>query len=405
MKVWITDRWWGIDPDTHKKSIKKARYGKGSRWQVSQYVEGPGLTRRIASKDFQRLADAEAFRTKTEHDIRSGVYIGPEIASKTFSDAADAWMAGKKKPTGSSLRRYRDALDIWVLPTWSHRQLSNIRRTEIDDWLSDLITGAAVHAADRQVRGAGLSPASLAAVWVPFSASLSHAVTLEWLRTNPARGVELPRPKLQEKVFLSYPEVDRLSAAALELTGRLDDAALVELMAYSGLRPGEGVALQVSSVALAARRIKIRRTITVDVNGKAVFGEPKHGERRDVPIAPHIAESLARLTEGKSPDAPLLQSARGHYINIHNWRGRVWNPALNIAGLENRSLTPKALRHSAASMAIAAGADVKVVQQMLGHADASMTLNTYADLWPDRLDEVASAMSVQRQKALGLLSS
>ncbi len=56
-------------------------------------------------------------------------------------------------------------------------------------------------------------------------------------------------------------------------------------------------------------------------------------------------------------------------------------------------------------MAIAAGADVKVVQRMLGHADASMTLNTYAELWPDRFDEVVEAVSAHRERALsaGLL--
>ncbi len=92
----------------------------------------------------------------------------------------------------------------------------------------------------------------------------------------------------------------------------------------------------------------------------------------------------------------LLESVRGYFINIHNCRGRVGNKAVAEAGLDNAVLTPKALRHTAASMAIAAGADVKVVQRMLGHADASMTLNTYTDLWPDRLDEVSDAVSVQR---------
>ena len=56
-------------------------------------------------------------------------------------------------------------------------------------------------------------------------------------------------------------------------------------------------------------------------------------------------------------------------------------------------------------MAIAAGADVKVIQRMLGHADASMTLNTYADLWPDRLDEVTAAVSVHRARALSAARS
>ncbi|QBI51949.1 Tyrosine recombinase XerD [Streptomonospora litoralis] len=69
------------------------------------------------------------------------------------------------------------------------------------------------------------------------------------------------------------------------------------------------------------------------------------------------------------------------------------------AGLDGLGLTPHKLRHTAASLAIAAGADVKVVQQMLGHATATMTLDTYGHLFPDRLDEVADAMDAGRMKA------
>jgi integrase len=400
MKVWITDRWWGADPATNKKTIKKSRFGIGSRWQVSHYAPGLNSTKSIVSKDFDRLADAEAFRTKTEHEMRAGIYIQPEIVALTFLDAAAAWLAGKKKPSGASLHRYTNALDIWVLPTWAGRTLSTIRRTEIDAWLSKLISGTAAHATGRRVSSAGLSPSSLAAVWVPFNASLANSVTLGWIRTNPARGVELPKSRSPEKIFLNYLEVERLTRAAKERSGQLSDSMMIELMAYAGLRPGEAVALQVGDVDIASRRIKVRRTVTIDINGKAIFGEPKHGERREVPIAPHLISDLRTLSEGKESPLPLLETTRGHYINIHNWRSRVWKPALAAAGMADRGLTPKALRHSAASMAIAAGADVKVVQRMLGHSDASMTLNTYADLWPDRLDEVTNAMSIQREKAL-----
>ncbi|WP_297368046.1 tyrosine-type recombinase/integrase, partial [Cryobacterium sp.] len=61
----------------------------------------------------------------------------------------------------------------------------------------------------------------------------------------------------------------------------------------------------------------------------------------------------------------------------------------------------QSLRQSAASRAFEAGADVKVIQRMLGHADAKMTLNTYRHLWPDRLDDVASAVSDARERDLG----
>ena len=245
-----------------------------------------------------------------------------------------------------------------------------------------------------------MKPGGIAGVWVPFQASLAHAVELGWIAKNPARGVELPKVRPTERVFLDYGEVERLVKAARSIRGQLSDAVMVELMAYSGLRPGEAVALQIQHVDLKARRIRIRRTVTIDINGTPTFGEPKHGERREVPIAPHLLDDLSELMQGKEDAAPLLQSARGNFINIHNWRGRVWNKAVVSAGFDREVLTPKALRHTAASMAIAAGADVKVVQSMLGHADASMTLNTYAELWPDRLDEVTNAVSARRSQAL-----
>ena len=86
-------------------------------------------------------------------------------------------------------------------------------------------------------------------------------------------------------------------------------------------------------------------------------------------------------------------------MNPSNWRHRAFNPAVKAAGLPG-GLTPKGLRHTAASLAIAAGADVLMVQRMLGHADAKETLNTYAKLFPDRLDEVSERMSKAREKAL-----
>lgn len=63
-------------------------------------------------------------------------------------------------------------------------------------------------------------------------------------------------------------------------------------------------------------------------------------------------------------------------------------------------VTPHDLRHTAASLAISAGANVKAVQRMLGHASASMTLDTYADLFDDDLDDVATALDATRRAAV-----
>jgi hypothetical protein len=73
-----------------------------------------------------------------------------------------------------------------------------------------------------------------------------------------------------------------------------------------------------------------------------------------------------------------------------NFRPRVFDPAAERAGLVG--VTPHELRHTAASLAVAAGANVKVVQQMLGHPSAAMTLDVYAGLFGDDLDALADRL-------------
>ncbi|MFE9505171.1 tyrosine-type recombinase/integrase [Streptomyces anthocyanicus] len=79
---------------------------------------------------------------------------------------------------------------------------------------------------------------------------------------------------------------------------------------------------------------------------------------------------------------------------------RFFAPAVTRAGLGHLKVTPHKLRHTAASLAIASGADVNVVQTMLGHKSATLTLDTYGHLFPDRLDEVSKKMHKRRSKQL-----
>ena len=94
----------------------------------------------------------------------------------------------------------------------------------------------------------------------------------------------------------------------------------------------------------------------------------------------------------------LRQPARRPDLHLTSWqdcateqlRKNVFDPACKAAGLEG--LRPHDLRHTAASLAIQSGANVKVVQQMLGHASAAMTLDVYAGLFGDDLDSVANRL-------------
>ena len=84
----------------------------------------------------------------------------------------------------------------------------------------------------------------------------------------------------------------------------------------------------------------------------------------------------------------------GKTLRNLNWRRDVFDPAAADVGLE--ALTPHELRHTAASLAVSSGANVKAVQKMLGQASAAMTLDVYAGLFDDDLDGVADRMDALR---------
>jgi integrase len=93
---------------------------------------------------------------------------------------------------------------------------------------------------------------------------------------------------------------------------------------------------------------------------------------------------------GKAPGAVVFTTRRGAVLRNLNFRREVFDAAATVAGLEG--LTPHELRHTAASLAVSAGANVKAVQRMLGHASAAMTLDVYSGLFDDDLDGVAERL-------------
>jgi integrase len=127
---------------------------------------------------------------------------------------------------------------------------------------------------------------------------------------------------------------------------------------------------------------------------------PQDGQTPHRPHPEFLCPELEALTHGRDENELLVLTRRGQSLRANNWRTREFNAAIAAAGLDIDGLTPHKLRHTAASLAIAAGADVKVIQIMLGHKDASMTFDIYGHLFPDCLDEVANALDRNRTRAL-----
>lgn len=238
------------------------------------------------------------------------------------------------------------------------------------------------------------------------------AMVLEWcvpvrLPRNPARGVKLPVRPEAEHVYLTYDQVEILADAAGTLRTKYErptaaaavNKVLILLLAYTGLRWGEAAALRIGRVDLEKRRIRVATTF-YEVGGVQNEGLPKNGKPRTVPIPASLVPELRAIIGRREESELLFTTSRGQSLRANNWRVREFNAGVTAAKLDGLGLTPHKLRHTAASLAIAAGADVKVLQQMLGHSDSAMTLNVYGHLFPDRLDEVADTLDAQRTIAL-----
>jgi len=193
---------------------------------------------------------------------------------------------------------------------------------------------------------------------------LALAVCDGRLPRNPASGVKPPRLGAARRRYLSHQQVAALADAAGEY------GLAVRVLAYCGIRYGELAALRASHVDLLRRRLDIAEGMT-EVGGKAIFGTPKNHQCRSVPIPRGIADDLAAQLAGKQPDGVVFTAPKGEVLLLRNWRRNVFDRAAVAAVLEG--LTPHKLRHTAASLAVSAGANVKVVQRMLGHTSAAMT--------------------------------
>lgn len=248
--------------------------------------------------------------------------------------------------------------------------------------------GVALWVAELERRG--LSASTIRQTHRVFALILGLAVRDGRLPRNPALGVPLPRAVRVEQTYLTHGEVDTLATAAG------DYRLAVLFLAYTGVRFGEMAALRVRHLDLMRRRAAIVQAVA-EVHGVAVFSTPKTHQSRSVPIPRFMIDDLGEQVAGRGKDEFVFAAPRGGVLRIRNFRRAGFEPAVAAAGLG--PLTPHALRHTAASLAIAAGANVKVVQTMLGHKSATMTLDLYGHLFEDQLDEVADAMDSARAAA------
>jgi integrase len=324
------------------------------------------------AKHFRRKIDAQHWLDNVSAAVMTGSYVDPALSRVTVGAFGDQWLKGQRHLKPSTLTRYASLWACHVAPTWREVPLQAVSHVDIVGWVSGL-------------QQAGLSGSSVRQAHRVLSMVLDLAVKDGRLPRNHADGVKLPRAAQPAKRFLNHREVADLAGAAGP------DGLSILLLAYTGLRFGELVALRCSSVDLMRRRLSVTES-TTELGGNLIVGTPKSHQARSVPIPGFLVDALAVAMAGKHATAHVFTAPNGGSLRLSNYRRRIFDPAVTAAGLGD--LTPHELRHTAASLAVAAGANVKAVQRMLGHASASMTLDVYSGLFDDDLDSVAERMGL-----------
>lgn len=353
------------------------------------------------SKAFVRKRDAEAYLNGVEGAKTAGGYIDPARARVKFGPWADEWLAGKTNLTPKTRDRYENAIRVHIKPRWGDFDIGKVTHSEVQQWIA----------------GIKLAPASVRKIHRVFSQILATAVRDGRIARNVAEDISLPRVHETEKRFLTHTQVEDMA----RLVGP-DWDLLVRFLGYTGLRWGEGAALRVMRVDLQRRRVIVAESVS-PIKGVLTWGATKGHERREVAIPHFLIPDLATAVQGKAPDDLVFAGPRGGVLRSQTFQRAALVPAAEEMGLCVRKVDPAGrpvnvergrvdipvytkhfhpheFRHTAASLAIAAGADVKVVQRMLGHKSATMTLDLYGHLFADRLDTVADALDAARQVEL-----
>jgi integrase len=190
-------------------------------------------------------------------------------------------------------------------------------------------------------------------------------------RVDPAIfGVRPPRYEEREPRFLLWSEVERLASYCVE--GRL-----IVFAALTGLRQGEVFGLRRSDLDLAKRVVRVERS-----SRAGTFGKTKSGRKRVVHltvVAAEVAAEQLACCEGGPYDL-VFPSPTGRMWRKDNFMARVFRPAVRRAELAG--LTFHHLRHTYASLMVAAGTSPHVIAEQLGHRDARLVLQRYGHLYP-----------------------
>jgi integrase len=332
--------------------------------------------------------EAERLAARIESELSTGTTTAPHSArSKTFAQVtAESLAASRSRLKPGTLAQYENLYASRVLPTFGAKRIAAITSQEVEKWVAGLVA-------------AGLAPNTVHNHYVALNKVFRYAERHRLIGHNPCGAVELPKNRAAEDfapVFLTATQVEAL-AAGLENEPPL--GTLVRFAAYTGLRAAEMSGLRVRDVNLAAGHIEVRQTLK-RIAGEWTVGTPKSARStRNVPLLNRtlIAELRALLVQNPNsgdPDALFWPGRSPHSHRLD------WSRPMDTGSVRRYYVVPAArrlglaeqmrlhdLRHTYASLMLAAGFKPYEVSRYMGHASVSTTDGVYGHLYPTDYNE------------------
>ena len=339
-------------------SILKRRNPSGKIVYKVQFKDQYGKRHEIAAGHLKK--HAEALLSTVLEQVNAGTYGIDKADDLTLSEFYEKWIKAKEKALKpSTFASYKNTFNKHIIPTLGTKRLNNISPIDIQGLVDN-------------IAAKDISPATVGRIYRYLRACLRQAYAWDAMKNNPCRNIILPRINKDEMIYLTPDEIRSLLEKA-----NVPFRALFALLAMSGLRVGE-------ALALAWRHINFEQNTIIVERAYDYWGgiqEPKTvSSRRAVPMLPNLKQILDRNRSGNGNSAPedLLFATRSNKPIDHSNVRKEFEKALTAAKL--KKVTVHSLRHSYASTMLASGASIKALQRSLGHASATLTLNTYSHL-------------------------
>ncbi len=354
--------------------------GEGSVYErkdgrfVGEYTDANGKRRYISGKN---KPDVKAKLRKLLADKDAGLTY--DAGRLTVGDYLDQWLDSIKDSLRSgAFRRYEEATRLHVKPTLGKVKLSRLNSLQLQKLY-------------RTKTDEGLSPRTVQIIHATIRKALKQAVRWSLVPRNVAEGATPPKPIKQEMVSLTSEQMRSLLDTVRG--DRLE--ALYVLACTTGMRQGELIGLQWWDIDLEEGTLRVNRSV---YNG-AVNPPKTSAGRRTIRLTKLAIAALKihRINVARTGRIAewVFCTSKGTPLSCHNLHNRSWKPLLKDAGLPH-STRFHDLRHSCISLLLSKGVPIKVVSEMAGHSDVSVTLSVYGHVLPD----MQSLASEQMDRAL-----